>query len=198
MIFPKRFFTGVALTLVTLLPASSALAQEAQPVDVKNFTYAPTEIHIAAGQTRVRVDQRRLHPAHDHCRRRHLRLGLPEPGRHVHPAFDTPGTYQYYCLPHGGPRPLRVWPRPSSSRADGKPTSGGAGYAKPTVTSAPAPDASLTLELGRPIDLVRTMAHGPHRHWQPLSAHPPGRRVARNPHRRTVSRASAWECCGMA
>ena len=28
------------------------------------------------------------------------------------------------------------------------------------MTSAPAPDASLTLELGRPIDLVRTMAHG--------------------------------------
>jgi 3-methyladenine DNA glycosylase/8-oxoguanine DNA glycosylase len=28
------------------------------------------------------------------------------------------------------------------------------------VTSAPAPDASVTLEFGRPIDLVRTMAHG--------------------------------------
>jgi plastocyanin len=101
--FSKRFFIGVALTLVTVLPASSASAQEALPVDVKNFTYAPTEIHIAAGQAitwtnddfiahTITADDGSFDSGYLNLRDTFTQQ------------FDTPGTYQYYCLPHGGPR----------------------------------------------------------------------------------------------
>ena len=102
MNFSKGFVTGVALTLVTLLPASSAFAQEAQTVDVKNFTYAPTEIHIAAGEaitwTNADFIQHTITADDGSFDSGYLNLGQTFTQQ-----FDTPGTYQYYCLPHGGP-----------------------------------------------------------------------------------------------
>jgi plastocyanin len=95
---------GVAALVIFVVSAGPpALAQSDDPrVDMKNFAYVPTQIHISAGQTvtwtngdylahTVTADDGSFDSGY---------IGL---GGTFSKEFDTPGTYQYYCAPHGGP-----------------------------------------------------------------------------------------------
>ncbi|HEY1293598.1 MAG TPA: plastocyanin/azurin family copper-binding protein [Chloroflexota bacterium] len=94
---------GVALALFLLVPGTSAFAQGADaPVDVKNFVFAPIEIHIAPGQTVTWTNQDAIQhtiTADDGS----FDSGFLDQGATFTQEFDVPGAYQYFCQPHGGP-----------------------------------------------------------------------------------------------
>jgi len=92
---------GVVLVLLLLAPVSSAFAQGADAtVDMKNLAFAPLEVHIAPGQTVMWTNSDPLQhsvTADDAS----FDSGLLDPGGTFSQEFDTPGAYQYYCVPHG-------------------------------------------------------------------------------------------------
>jgi plastocyanin len=94
---------GAALTLFLLAPSASVFAQSADSqVDIKNIAYAPKEIHVAAGGTVTWTNDDALQhtvTADDGS----FDSGLFDQGGTFTQEFDTPGTYAYYCTPHGGP-----------------------------------------------------------------------------------------------
>ena len=94
---------GAALALFLLVPGASVFAQSADsPVDMKNLAFAPKEIHIAPGQTVTWTNDDPLQhtvTADDGS----FDSGLIDQGGTFTQEFDTPGTYQYFCQPHGGP-----------------------------------------------------------------------------------------------
>ncbi len=94
---------GAALALSLIVPVASASAQSDAPaVDIKNFAFAPQEIHISAGQTVTWTNDDAFQhtvTADDGS----FDSGLMDQGTVFSQEFDAPGTYQYYCTPHGGP-----------------------------------------------------------------------------------------------
>ena len=94
---------GVALAIFFLTPGASALAEGADsvPLEMKNFVFAPTEIHIARGQSVTWTNTdfvAHTVTADDHT----FDSGYVSLGGTFTQQFDTPGTYQYFCQPHGG------------------------------------------------------------------------------------------------
>jgi plastocyanin len=95
---------GIALAIFFLTPGVSALAeaQNSVPVDMKNFVYAPAEIRIAPGQSVTWTN--RDFVAHTiTADDRTFDSGYIALGGTFTQQFDTPGTYQYFCQPHGAP-----------------------------------------------------------------------------------------------
>ncbi len=94
---------GAALALSVIVPVATASAQSDAPsVDIKNFAFAPREIHIAPGQTVTWVNDDAIQhtvTADDGS----FDSGMMDQGVTFSQEFDTPGTYSYYCQPHGGP-----------------------------------------------------------------------------------------------
>jgi plastocyanin len=93
----------VAALAVCLLvvSAGAAFAQEEEvTVDMVGLTFDPTEVHVAPGTTVVWTNSSRVAhtvTADDGS----FDSGSVDPDSTFTVAFDTPGTYQYYCEPHG-------------------------------------------------------------------------------------------------
>jgi plastocyanin len=91
---------GAALMLCLLAPAS-AFAQGADAtVNMQNVAFAPVVVHITPGQTVLWTNSDALQhtvTADDGS----FDSGLIDGGGTFSQEFDAPGTYQYYCQPHG-------------------------------------------------------------------------------------------------
>ena len=94
---------GAALALCLLAPIGSAFAQAADAtVDMSSFSFKPAEVHVSPGQTVLWTNMDPVQhtvTADDGS----FDSGLLDPGGTFSQEFDAPGTYQYYCMPHGGP-----------------------------------------------------------------------------------------------
>jgi len=95
---------GIALAIFFLTPGASALAegQDSVSVDMKNFVFTPTEIHIAPGQSVMWTNHdfvTHTITADDHT----FDSGYIALGETFTQQFDTLGTYRYFCQPHGAP-----------------------------------------------------------------------------------------------
>ncbi|SRR5712691_9539051 len=94
---------GVALALCLFAPVGSAFAQDADAtVAMSSFRFQPSEVHILPGQTVLWSNSDPVQhtvTADDGS----FDSGLVDPGATFSMGFDAPGTYQYYCQPHGGP-----------------------------------------------------------------------------------------------
>jgi plastocyanin len=92
---------GAALAVLLLAPNGSAFAQSADvTVDMKNLAFAPIEVHISPGQTVLWTNSDPLQhtvTADDAS----FDSALVDPGDTFSQSFDAPGSYQYYCVPHG-------------------------------------------------------------------------------------------------
>jgi plastocyanin len=93
---------GAALALLLSLAATPALAQDAPTVSMQSYSFQPTELHVAPGATVVwNNDDSMGHTvtADDGS----FDSGNVDPGGTWTTTFDAPGTYSYYCIPHGAP-----------------------------------------------------------------------------------------------
>jgi plastocyanin len=94
---------GAALALCLLAPVGSALAQDADAtVDMSSISFKPPIVHIQPGQTVLWTNSdpfQHTVTADDGS----YDSGLIDPGGTFSQEFDAPGTYQYYCQPHGAP-----------------------------------------------------------------------------------------------
>jgi plastocyanin len=92
---------GVALAMFLLVPVGSAFAQSADAtVNMAGVSFAPTEVHVAPGATVQWTNGSPLQhtvTADDGS----FDSGLLDPSATFSQVFDAPGTYQYYCQPHG-------------------------------------------------------------------------------------------------
>jgi plastocyanin len=93
---------GVALAVLCLvLPAALAFAQDADAtVAMQGLSFAPTTVHISPGQTVMWTNSSPLQhtvTADDGS----FDSGLIDPDGTFSMTFAAPGTYQYYCQPHG-------------------------------------------------------------------------------------------------
>jgi plastocyanin len=95
---------GAALALCLLAPVGSAFAQDADmpTVDMQGISFVPVAIHVAPGATVTWTNSSPLAhtvTADDGA----FDSGLLDPGGTFTMTFDSPGAYQFYCQPHGGP-----------------------------------------------------------------------------------------------
>src|SRR5207244_11032310 len=97
---------GAALALALLAPIGSASAQDAgASVDMSSIKFAPTVIHVAAGQSVLWTNSDPVQhtiTADDGS----FDSVMVDPGSSFGMDFDTPGRFQYSCQPHvglGGP-----------------------------------------------------------------------------------------------
>lgn len=93
---------GLALGVVCLLvPVGLAFAQDADvTVAMEGYSFAPTTVHITPGQTVLWINSSPLAhtvTADDDS----FDSGSVDPDGTFSQSFDSPGTYQYYCVPHG-------------------------------------------------------------------------------------------------
>ncbi len=103
----SRFVVLVAilLAMVPVVPAQFGVPKaEAQPitVEMRNIAFNPRTITITPGTTVVWVNQDPVAhtvTADDGS----FDSGLIQPGGSYQRTFQQPGTYPYYCRPHGGP-----------------------------------------------------------------------------------------------
>lgn len=110
---------GILLPGVWLLPLADArsAAQEVR-VEMRNIAFNPRTVTVSAGMTVIWVNQDAFAhtvTADDGS----FDSGLIPPGGAFRFTFQRPGTYPYYCVPHGGP--------------------GGVGMAGVVVVRGPAP-----------------------------------------------------------
>jgi plastocyanin len=93
---------GIALAVCLLAPASAALADDADAtVELQIITFFPAEVHIPAGGTVLWSNTSSLGhtvTADDGS----FDSGNLDPGATYTMTFDAPGTYAFYCQPHGG------------------------------------------------------------------------------------------------
>ncbi len=103
-----RSIGGLVLLVVPALCliAASASAASAQSADatvtMRRMSFAPTEVHITPGQTVLWNNTDFIGhtvTADDNS----FDSGDMEPGDTFSQTFTNPGTYQYYCVPHGSP-----------------------------------------------------------------------------------------------
>jgi plastocyanin len=94
---------GAALAVCLLAPVGPAFAQDADAtVDMSSITFKPPVVHIQPGQTVLWANSDPVQhtvTADDGL----FNSDLVDPGGTFSQAFDTPGTYPYYCQPHGSP-----------------------------------------------------------------------------------------------
>jgi plastocyanin len=92
---------AAALALCLLAPVGPAFAQDADAtVDMVGLTFAPKEIHVGPGATVLWTNSSPLAhtvTADDGS----FDSGNVDPDSTFSVTLDTPGTYQYYCVPHG-------------------------------------------------------------------------------------------------
>jgi plastocyanin len=92
---------GAVLAIFLLAPVGSVSAQSADAtVDMKNLAFAPLEVHIQPGQTVMWTNSEPLQhtvTADDAS----FDSGLIDQGDTFSQSYDAPGTYPYYCIPHG-------------------------------------------------------------------------------------------------
>ncbi len=83
-------------------PAAAAPAATSAAVNVQGFTYQPMDLTVAAGTTVTWTNNDSV--AHtvtwDDMS---VDSGLFDQGETFTYTFDAPGTYGYYCIPHGSP-----------------------------------------------------------------------------------------------
>jgi plastocyanin len=101
---PYRWCARVALLAAfAMCPVATVFAQDADAtVDMVGLTFAPTEVHVAPGATVLWTNSSPLGhtvTADDES----FDSGNVEPDATFSMTFDSPGTYQYYCAPHGSP-----------------------------------------------------------------------------------------------
>jgi plastocyanin len=94
---------GPALAICLLAPASAAFADDEANAtfDMQIVTFTPFEVHIPAGGMVLWSNTSILGhtvTADDGS----FDSGNLDPGATYTMTFDTPGTYAFYCLPHGG------------------------------------------------------------------------------------------------
>lgn len=104
MFGPYRWCARVALLAAFVMcPVGSAFAQDADAtVDMVGYTFAPTEVHVTPGATVLWTNSTPLThtvTADDDS----FDSGSVDPDATFSMTFDAPGTYQYYCAPHGSP-----------------------------------------------------------------------------------------------
>ena len=92
---------GTALALCLLAPAASAFAQDAEATVVMGgLSFSPTVVHVAPGATVLWTNSSPLAhtvTADDGS----FDSGMVDADSTFTVTFDTPGTYQYFCQPHG-------------------------------------------------------------------------------------------------
>jgi plastocyanin len=92
---------GAALALCLLTPLTSVSAQDADvTVDMVGLSFTPTVVHVSPGATVVWTNSSPVAhtvTADDGS----FDSGSVDPDSTFSTLFDTPGTYQYYCVPHG-------------------------------------------------------------------------------------------------
>jgi plastocyanin len=92
---------GAALAIGLFAPAGSAFAQDADAtVTMVGISFAPLVVHVAPGATVAWVNTSTLAhtvTADDGS----FDSGSVDPDGTYLMTFDTPGTYQYFCQPHG-------------------------------------------------------------------------------------------------
>src|ERR1700730_15994740 len=93
--------SAAAVALCLLVPVGSAFAQDADAtVDMVGLTFAPTVIHVGPGAVVQWTNSSPLAhtvTADDGS----FDSGSVAPDATFTWTFDAPGTYQYYCAPHG-------------------------------------------------------------------------------------------------
>jgi plastocyanin len=104
MFGPSRWCARLALVAAfALFPAGSVLAQDPDvTVDMVGLTFAPTVVHVSPGATVLWTNSSPLAhtvTADDGS----FDSGSVDPDSTFSTTFDSPGTYQYYCAPHGSP-----------------------------------------------------------------------------------------------
>ncbi|HEX8967680.1 MAG TPA: plastocyanin/azurin family copper-binding protein [Chloroflexota bacterium] len=92
---------GAALALFLLVPIGSAFAQDADvTVNMASLSFSRPIVHIKPGQTVLWTNSDPVQhtvTADDGS----FDSGVLDPGATFTQEFDTPGTYQYFCQPHG-------------------------------------------------------------------------------------------------
>jgi plastocyanin len=92
---------GAALAVCLLAPVGSVFAQEADAtVDMQGISFVPIEVHVAPGATVLWTNSSPLGhtvTADDAS----FDSGMLDAGATFSMVFDSPGTYQYFCQPHG-------------------------------------------------------------------------------------------------
>jgi plastocyanin len=153
----RLLFMGIRLLIVATLlsgfglaPAAGArpAAQEVT-VEMRNIAFEPRTVTVPAGTTVVWVNRDAF--AHTvTADNGSFDSGLIPPGGAFRFTFERPGTYPYYCVPHGGPggvgmaglvvvtapgpSPTPVRPTATPAPARPSPTP-----ARPTATPVPPP-----------------------------------------------------------
>jgi plastocyanin len=94
----------VILNLLLAITTSSP-AVVAQPSDatigMKNFSFMPKTLTIAAGTTVVWTNTDEVFHTVTSDDKTTFDSGNMQPDAEFTSTFDTPGTYPYYCIPHG-------------------------------------------------------------------------------------------------
>jgi plastocyanin len=92
---------GAVLTIGLFAPAGSAFAQEADAtVNMVGISFAPQVVHVGPGATVAWVNTSTL--AHTvTADDASFDSGSIDPDGTFTMTFDAPGTYQYFCQPHG-------------------------------------------------------------------------------------------------
>ena len=92
---------GAALAVCLLAPVGSVFAQEADAtVDMQGLSFLPKEVHVGPGATVLWTNSSPLAhtvTADDAA----FDSGMLDAGATFSMVFDSPGTYQYFCQPHG-------------------------------------------------------------------------------------------------
>jgi plastocyanin len=92
---------GAVLAVCLLAPVGSVFAQDADAtVNMQGLSFAPVTVHVGPGATVLWTNSSPLAhtvTADDAA----FDSGNLDPGATFSMVFDSPGTYQYFCQPHG-------------------------------------------------------------------------------------------------
>ncbi len=92
---------GAALAVCLLAPVGSVFAQDADAtVDMQGISFMPIEVHVGPGATVLWKNSSPLShtvTADDGA----FDSGMLDPAATFTMVFDAPGSYQYFCQPHG-------------------------------------------------------------------------------------------------
>ncbi|GAC1325452.1 MAG: hypothetical protein NVSMB2_24040 [Chloroflexota bacterium] len=97
----RAFYAAVAVLVATWLPAPLGADSSETQVDIRNYAFVPVTVTVAAGTRVTWANEPVIHTvtADDQS----WDSGFLDPGASFSHVFDTPGTYGYYCIPHGAP-----------------------------------------------------------------------------------------------
>ncbi len=94
----------VAMTLFApgIRSSAAAPARQSTTATMQNLAFVPKTITVSAGSTVVWTNQDQVQHSVT-ADGGTFDSGLLDPGQTFSVTFDTPGTYAYYCVPHGFP-----------------------------------------------------------------------------------------------